>query len=279
MRLTLGFSPCPNDTFIFDALVNGAVDAGGITFEVFLEDVQTLNEWAQQGRLDVTKISYGVLPKISRHYKVLRAGGAMGNGVGPLLISGYTAGQLSFEELSQVVSSSNIAIPGADTTAHFLFSRAFPHATRKEFLRFDEVEEWVAAGKGLGVIIHENRFTYAQKGLHKWVDLGSLWERQTGLPIPLGGIAVKKGIPVPLLLQLNKAIQQSIGLAWKKYPDLPGFVTSHAQEMSASVIRSHIELYVNAFSCDMQQAGRNAIINLLHVLTGKDDICEKDIFV
>jgi 1,4-dihydroxy-6-naphthoate synthase len=263
MKLTLGFSPCPNDTFIFDALVNGKLDTGDIRFEVFLEDVQTLNEWAQQGRLDVTKISYGVLPKILNDYTVLESGGALGMGVGPLLISKSEIPFGQHETLQQAVEKQVVAIPGENTTAHFLFSQVFPNARQKVFLRFDDIENWVSQNNGLGVIIHENRFTYAAKGLHKWADLGEIWERQTGLPIPLGGIVAKNTLPREVMATIDNAIRQSLQLAWKSYPELSAYVKCHAQEMEEPVMRKHIELYVNEYSLSLGDQGKNAIFCLL----------------
>ncbi len=277
MKLTLGFSPCPNDTFIFDALVNGKIDAGGLTFDVVLEDVQTLNQWAKQGRLDVSKVSYGVLPDIISEYSVLNSGGALGMGVGPLLVSKYDARSTKYEEIEDLLNNEAIAIPGENTTAHFLFSQAFPHAKNKVFLRFDEIENWVLEGKGLGVIIHENRFTYQQKGLYKWADLGQLWEQNTGLPIPLGGIVAKKTIPREILRQLDLAIQKSIAFAWKHYPALTDYVTCHSQEMEEDVMRKHIELYVNDFSFDMQENGKQAILKMLESM-GKKPYNAQQIF-
>ncbi|HMC99921.1 MAG TPA: 1,4-dihydroxy-6-naphthoate synthase, partial [Ferruginibacter sp.] len=185
MQLTLGFSPCPNDTFIFDALVNKKIDTGEYNFDVVLEDVQTLNQWALEGRLDITKLSYGVYPLVLDNYALLNSGSALGRGVGPLLIS-----KQEQTDDTGFVERSLIAIPGENTTAHLLFSLAYPNAKNKVFLRYDEIENFVLAGKGLGVIIHENRFTYQQKGLHKIIDLGDYWEKHTGNPIPLGGIVI-----------------------------------------------------------------------------------------
>ena len=279
MRLTLGFSPCPNDTFIFDALVNGQIDTGSISFDVILEDVQTLNEWAQQGRLDVSKVSYGTLPFILKDYRVLESGGALGNGVGPLLISKSEIQNTTVEILRKKVNESIIAVPGEHTTAYFLFSQAFPEANQKVFLRFDQIEDWVASGHGLGVIIHENRFTYAQKGLFKWADLGEHWEQQTGLPIPLGGIVGKRSLPKPILVEINSAIQKSLIKAWEKYPVLSAYVKAHAQEMDEPVMRSHIELYVNNFTYSMQKSGRKAILSMMEVMAGKDLFSEESIFL
>ncbi len=268
MQLTLGFSPCPNDTFIFDALVNQKIDTGDLKFKVVLEDVQTLNEWAQKGRLDLTKVSYGVVPSLLHDYTVLKSGGALGKGVGPLLISDkYRYDQL--EQVKFLLSSDTpVAIPGQHTTAHFLFSQAFPHVTNKHFLRFNEIENWVIAGNGLGVIIHENRFTYAKRGLYKIADLGTVWEMKTGLPIPLGGIVAKRSIPTSILIKLNALIQASIGYAWSQYPTLSEYVKMHAQEMEPDVMKQHIDLYVNDFSDDVGTDGRKAILSMLSTLSG-----------
>ena len=193
MRLTLGISPCPNDTFIFDALVNGLVDTGELAFEVVHEDVQTLNEWALAGRLDLTKLSYGVLPRVLGRYALLEAGGALGQGVGPLLVA--RPGAPPFDP-----ATARVAIPGRDTTAHLLFSLAYPAAALKRFLVFSEIEGAVARGEvEAGVIIHESRFTFAARGLVELLDLGERWEARTGAPIPLGGIVGRRSLGGALL--------------------------------------------------------------------------------
>jgi len=185
MKLSLGFSPCPNDTFIFDALVNRKIDTGDFEFEVILEDVQTLNRWALEKKLDLSKVSYGVWPLLQKDYNLLDSGGALGNGVGPLLIS---KNNILLKDIDQL----RIAIPGEQTTAHLLFSMAFPNAKRKKFMVFNQIESAVLNGEvDCGVIIHENRFTYMQKGLVKQIDLGEYWEQKTKAPIPLGGIILR----------------------------------------------------------------------------------------
>ena len=195
MKLSLGFSPCPNDTFIFDALVNKKIDTENLEFDVVLEDVQTLNKWAMEARLDITKISYGVLPLVLDEYLLLNSGGALGKGVGPLLISlpdRVTQGGNFGFQISDL-SNATIAIPGENTTAHLLFSLAFPNAKKKIFKVFNEIEDAVLNhGVDAGVIIHENRFTYHLKGLQKLMDLGDYWEKQTATPVPLGGIVAKR---------------------------------------------------------------------------------------
>ena len=259
MNLTLGFSPCPNDTFIFDALVNNKIDTGGLTFDVVLEDVQTLNAWALQGILDITKLSYGVLPLVLERYIVLNSGSALGKGVGPLLIENE---KLKIKNIEEHV----IAIPGENTTAHLLFSLAYPNAKNKVFLRYDEIENFVLEGKGLGVIIHENRFTYADKGLHKITDLGDYWEKETGNSIPLGGIVIRRSVDVTIARQVDSLIKKSIEYAYHNHFDeLAAYVKVHSQEMSEAVMRKHINLYVNDHSLDLGITGKNAVIKLLDV--------------
>jgi 1,4-dihydroxy-6-naphthoate synthase len=281
MNYTLGFSPCPNDTFIFDALVNNKIDTGTIKFTIRLEDVETLNELSLNNTLDFTKVSYGVLPLILENYKVLNSGSALGNGVGPLLISKKIT---SFEQ----VDDCTIAIPGENTTAHLLFSQAFPNAKKKIFKRYDEIEKFVleSGDKALGVIIHENRFTYAQKGLHKVVDLGNFWEQKTGYPIPLGGIVGKKSIEESLSMRVDALIKQSIEYAFKNYPLITEYVRMHSQEMEPEVMKKHIDLYVNQYSINLGDDGKKAIQKVLSVYNQSNGrmkegivIDEEDLFV
>jgi 1,4-dihydroxy-6-naphthoate synthase len=258
-KLTIGFSPCPNDTFIFDALVNGLIDTGGITFKPVLEDVQTLNKWALKGKLDITKLSYGVLPLILDKYIVLPSGGALGKGVGPLLIA-----KESFPITD--VDQYNIAIPGENTTAHFLFSLAFPTATKKEFMVFSEIENAVITEQTrTGVIIHENRFTYQDKNLVKLMDLGEYWETRTGNPIPLGAIVMKRTLPEMMFKKVNELIQQSLAHSWKQYPVMSEYVRIHSQEMDERVMKQHIDLYVNDYTNDLGDNGKKAVLELLEI--------------
>jgi 1,4-dihydroxy-6-naphthoate synthase len=258
MKFTLGFSPCPNDTFIFDAIANNKIDTKDFGFDIILEDVQTLNKWAIEGKLDITKLSYGVLPLVLDKYCVLNSGSALGKGVGPLLLKNPT-------QTISTVEENIIAIPGENTTAHLLFSLAYPTAKKKVFLRYDEIEEFVLEGKGLGVIIHENRFTYEAKGLLKIVDLGDFWEQQTGQSIPLGGITISRKIDFAIQQQIDHLIKKSIEFAFSNYPLLADYVKKHSQEMSEDVMRKHIDLYVNDYSIDLKQEGKDAIIKLLKV--------------
>jgi 1,4-dihydroxy-6-naphthoate synthase len=259
MKLSLGFSPCPNDTFIFDALVNDKIDTGGLSFAVILEDVETLNQWALKGKLDVTKLSYGVLPLVLDKYILLNSGSALGKSVGPILIQ-----NLKFK--IQNIEDFLVAIPGEHTTAHLLFSLAYPNAKNKIFIRYDEIEDFVLAGKGLGVIIHENRFTYAAKGLHKITDLGDYWERTTGSSIPLGGIVAKRSLNHSISNLVDRLIKRSVEYAYEHhYKELTGYVKKHSQEMSEEVMRKHIDLYVNNFSIDLGEEGRNSVEKLLNI--------------
>lgn len=279
MNFTLGFSPCPNDTFIFDALVNKKIDTGDFHFDVRLEDVETLNELAKKERLDLTKISYGVLPLVAKNYVVMNSGSALGKGVGPLLISQKP---VDFDQVEHYT----IAIPGENTTAHLLFSLAFPNAKNKIFKRYDEIESSVLQSeKILGVIIHENRFTYMDRGLYKIVDLGNFWEEKTGLPIPLGGIVAKRSFDENVLMKVDALIKESMEYAFENYPLITGYVKQHSQEMEPEVMKKHIDLYVNKFSINLGKDGRNAIQKFMQVYmeTNRIDpsmlLSEKDLFV
>lgn len=261
MKLTLGFSPCPNDTFIFDALVNKKIDTEGLEFDVVLQDVETLNQWALEGKLDITKLSFPAFFKSLENYTLLNAGSALGKGVGPLLITDSQQ-EITNEEINQA----SIALPGANTTANLLFSFAYPEAKDKRFMLFSAIEEaLVNKETDLGVIIHENRFTYQQKGLRKVKDLGEYWEERMELPLPLGGIAINQWVKRSLALKVNELIRKSLDFAFKNYPLIPGYVKQHSQEMSEDVMRQHIDLYVNNYSLDLGEEGKLAIESLYQV--------------
>ncbi|MCP9750226.1 1,4-dihydroxy-6-naphthoate synthase [Ferruginibacter sp. HRS2-29] len=266
-RIEIGFSPCPNDTFIFDALVNQKIDTEGLEFAAVLEDVQTLNQWAIARKLMVTKLSYGVLPLVAEKYNLLNSGSALGRGVGPLLIRNKKDEIRNKEDeiRNKKVEDFLIAIPGENTTAHLLFSLAYPTAVNKIFLRYDEIENFVLEGKGLGVIIHENRFTYQDKGLEKITDLGDYWETETGNSIPLGGIVIDRNIDPALQQKIDRLIRKSIEFAFSKYPELNDYIRLHSQEMSEDVMRKHIDLYVNEFSLDLGREGKKAVLKLMEV--------------
>jgi len=259
MKITLGFSPCPNDTFIFDALVNRKIDTGEFEFDVVLEDVQTLNRWALEGKLDMSKVSYGVWPLLKDNYSLLDSGGALGQGVGPLLIAKNNI-------VPEAVNYLKVAIPGEQTTANLLFSLAFPHAKRKKFMLFSRIESAVLEGEvDCGVIIHENRFTYMQKGLVRLMDLGDFWEKQTHSPIPLGGIVLRNSFSPQVRNEIERLIRDSLGFSEAYYPDLSDYVLEHSQELDESVMRQHIDLYVNQFSLSLGQEGRKAVEKLEEV--------------
>jgi 1,4-dihydroxy-6-naphthoate synthase len=263
MKLTLGFSPCPNDTFIFDALVNKKIDTEGMEFDVVLEDVETLNQWALEGKLDITKLSFPAFFQSLDKYVLLNSGSALGKGVGPLLIS-----KSKVKSEKSKIEGSEIALPGENTTANFLFSFAYPEARKKKFMLFSKIEDSVLKGDvDLGVIIHENRFTYQQKGLHKVVDLGEYWEEKMKLPIPLGGIAIKKTIEDPVAKKLDALIKKSLEYSFANYPRLTDFVKQNSQEMSEDVMRQHIDLYVNNYSLDLGKEGKKAIESFYKVFS------------
>lgn len=261
MKLTLGFSPCPNDTFIFDALVNKKIDTQGLEFDTMLDDVETLNKWSFEKKLDITKLSYPAFFQNLDKYVLLNSGAALGKGVGPLLISKQNI-QLSTFNFQQTT----ISLPGENTTANLLFSFAYPEAKNKKHMIFSAIEESVLNEQTeLGVIIHENRFTYQQKGLHKVTDLGEYWEEKMKAPIPLGGIAVSRSIDKEISLKIDSLIRKSIEFAFSNYPLITDYVKQHSQEMSEDVMRQHIELYVNNFSIDLGNDGKQAIDTLYKI--------------
>lgn len=251
-KISIGFSPCPNDTFIFDALVNGKIDTGNLQFEPVLEDVETLNRWAASGKLAVTKLSLPALFKYIDKYQILDSGAALGLGVGPLLIA-------KNDTAAKDVSGKTIAIPGVHTTANFLLSFAFPDAQQRSETLFSQIEDQVVNSKTeLGVLIHENRFTYEKRGLKKVLDLGAYWEEQTGAPIPLGIIAVRRDVPLHTARNIQSLIAKSLQWAWAAKEVSP-YVKAHAQAMDPQVMQQHIDLYVNDYSLSLGVAGRNAI--------------------
>lgn len=274
MKLTLGFSPCPNDTFIFDALVNKKIDTEGLEFEPVLEDVETLNKWAFQDKLDITKLSFPAFFQSLDNYVLLDAGSALGKGVGPLLIS--KSDPDSYRDGSRV-NEKSIALPGINTTANLLFSFAYPEALDKKFMIFSAIENAVLnAETDLGVIIHENRFTYQQKGLHKVMDLGEYWEEKMKTPIPLGGIAISQSVKRSTALKVNQLIRKSLEYAFANYPLITGYVKQHSQEMSDEVMRQHIDLYVNDYSLSLGEEGKLAIKTLFDVFNSMDKITYED---
>jgi len=256
MELSLGFSPCPNDTFIFDALVHHKIDTEGLEFKVELADVEQLNQSAFNGRIDITKLSYHAYAYVMDRYVLLDSGSALGNDCGPLLIARKPMSR-------EAVSRQDIAIPGKYTTANFLLGLAYPEATRKREMLFSHIEEAVLNGRvGAGLIIHENRFTYQYKGLIKIADLGAFWEEQTGYPIPLGGIAIRRTLPPEILTKVNRVLRKSVDFALDHPDQTYDYVRQHAQEMEREVLFRHIALYVNDYTRDLGERGRRAIQHL-----------------
>lgn len=256
-ELSLGFSPCPNDTFVFHALVHGIVGVEGVRFQPRLEDVETLNRLALDGAVDVTKISYGALPRLLDQYRLLRSGGALGRGCGPLLVSRSPLDRASLRDAT-------IAIPGRMTTANLLL-RLFGPEFRPGVERvYSDIMPAVARGEvDAGLIIHESRFTYPRFGLVKVVDLGEWWEGETGAPIPLGGIVARRSLGEPLIRRIEAAIRASVEHAFRHPSASATYVAAHAQEMEPEVMRQHIDLYVNDFSVDVGEEGERAIDELL----------------
>ena len=256
MNLTLGFSTCPNDTFIFDAMVHNRVDTEGLTFETVMADVEELNRLAFAGDIDITKLSYAAYAQLTSQYVLLDAGSALGRNNGPLLIS-------KKKIYPDEVSDLRIAIPGEHTTANLLLSVAFPNVKEKKEYLFSDIEDVVLSGEmDAGLIIHENRFTYQKRGLKKIVDLGEYWEETTGSPIPLGGIVVNRKLPREVQEKVNRVMKRSVEYAYEQPDASYPFVKLYAQEMEESVMRSHIDLYVNEFTRNLGDEGKQAVRTL-----------------
>jgi 1,4-dihydroxy-6-naphthoate synthase len=255
MRLTLGFSPCPNDCFMFDAMVHQRIDLEGLEFDVRMADIEALNAAAFAGQIDVTKLSFHAYAYCIGNYVLLDSGSALGRNCGPLLISKR---KISPDEVAR--GDLQIAIPGKYTTANFLLSLAFPRATRKSQLLFSAIEGAVLNGSmDAGLIIHENRFTYAAKGLKKIIDLGEYWESETGAAIPLGGIVINRALPDDVQQKVNRVMRRSVEYAFANRTASLPFVRANAQEMSEDVMYQHIDLYVNEYSVDLGREGRRAV--------------------
>ncbi|MCK8600690.1 1,4-dihydroxy-6-naphthoate synthase [Desulfoferrobacter suflitae] len=255
--LSLGYSPCPNDTFIFFALSQGLIDTGRTRFEIHLADVEELNGKASKCALDVTKVSMSVLPNVQRHYLLLTAGGAMGRGCGPLVVARKKFSTQDFRKAT-------LAVPGKMTTAFLLLQLHGGHGGTIVEMPFDQIMPAVAAGQvDAGLIIHEGRFTYPSLGLQLILDLGSWWEDKTGLPLPLGGIVMKRSFGYAAAQRVEQLIRQSIRYAHTHIDEAWPYIRSLAQEMETGVIRRHIEMFVNEFSMDFGNEGKEAIRVLL----------------
>jgi 1,4-dihydroxy-6-naphthoate synthase len=254
--ISLQFSPCPNDTFIFYAMIHGKVDTEGIAFEYGMADVEKLNHLAMKGGADMIKVSYHAWAYLGGTYDLLDAGSALGYGNGPLLISNK---EYSLSDLPHL----SVAIPGVYTTAHFLLNFAASVVKEKKIMVFSEIEDALLNGDAdAGVIIHESRFTYEKKGLRKILDLGAYWETQTGLPIPLGAIVAKKSLGHETFTRLNRIMKSSVLWAMEHPEETMGFVREHAREMDEEVIYRHIALYVNDFTIDLGPEGKRAVAKI-----------------
>lgn len=263
MRLTLGFSPCPNDTFIFEAMVHGRIDTEGLEFDWFLADVEELNRRALEGTVDITKMSFHAYARAAAGYLILDAGSALGRSNGPLVVSRR---KIWPDELDDAV----IAIPGINTTANLLFSIFWPRATRKREYLFSDIPEAVLSGEtDAGLIIHETRFTYHAMGLLMVADTGARWEEMTGLPVPLGGIMISRRTDGETAAKVNRAIRRSIEYAMADPRKSLEFIRRNARETDEDVTRKHIRLYVNSFSLSLGDEGRQAIEKLFAVAQEK----------
>lgn len=274
-KLSIGFSPCPNDTFIFDALVHNKIDCEGLSFDVNIADVEELNKRAQSGEIDITKLSFHAYAHLSDKYILLNSGSALGDNNGPILVSKLKIYPYEINDLL-------IAIPGKNTTANLLLSIAYPKATDKREMLFSDIEEAVLSERvDAGLIIHESRFTYKAKGLKKIIDLGKYWQEKTGLPIPLGGIAIKRDLPLSTLQRVDRVLHRSVEYAFQNQKESLNFIKKHAQTMSDEVIFKHIKLYVNKFTKDLGEDGKQAISTLYDKAekTGLIPLLPSDIFV
>jgi 1,4-dihydroxy-6-naphthoate synthase len=277
MQIQLAFSTCPNDTFIFEALANNRLSDVNYSFDYALADIQELNRLALDAQVDMVKISYALYPMISENYQLLTAGSALGRGVGPLVVS-------KRKIYPDEVEHAKVAIPGETTTANMLFTLAFPNAKNKHVYLFSDIEEAVLQNEAdVGVLIHEGRFTFEQKGLKKIIDLGDFWERTSSHPIPLGGIAVRRSLPEKVKQELNSLTRQSVEFAFANTQVVMPFIKKYAQEMDEQVMQKHISLYVNSFTIDLGEKGKQAVADLLNRSAGfeqfKQYVLAEPIFV
>ena len=251
-KLTIGFSPCPNDTFIFDALIHHKIDTEGLEFELVMADVEELNQMALGAELSITKLSYHAFFHLLDTYVMMDSGSALGNNCGPLLIKNQGDSNPKINDL--------IAIPGKYTTANFLLNFAYPELINRTEMLFSDIESALKQKQvRAGLIIHENRFTYADRGFEKILDLGEFWEQKTGTPIPLGGIAIRRDVDVDVQNKVQRLIRKSLEFAFEQPSESLSFVREHAQEMDSKVMKQHIDLYVNDYSLALGNKGREAI--------------------
>lgn len=273
--LRLGFSTCPNDTFMFEAIAHGRIATPVEELDINLADIEELNRLAIEGYPDISKISLGVFPEIAGHYRILNSGSALGFKNGPLIVSRRKI-------YSDELSDARIAIPGLHTTANLMLSILFPEVKKKKECLFSDIEEMVMDGEAdAGLIIHESRFTYQERGLRLIADLGETWEKNYGMPVPLGVIVVKRALSEELQKKIDKSISESISFAYRKPEISMSFIKDHARELKVDVINKHIELYVNEYSIRLGKKGREAVLFFLSktgLLDEKLNI-EENIFV
>ncbi|MDP3003446.1 MAG: 1,4-dihydroxy-6-naphthoate synthase [Bacteroidales bacterium] len=259
MKLTLGFSPCPNDTFIFDAMVHGRIDTEGLEFDYFLADVEELNRKALASEVDITKMSYHAYAYAAKNYLILDSGSALGHRNGPLLISKRIINPSD-------LADKRIAIPGKYTTANLLFSIAWPDAVNKIEYLFSDIEDALLKDEvDAGLIIHETRFTYYKRGLNKIADMGEYWEKLTGLPIPLGAIVINRNIPEDIAQKVNRILRRSLEYAYRDSFASYDFVSGNAKEMDSTVMNNHIKLFVNEYTLNLGNKGKEAINELFRI--------------
>ncbi len=270
MKLSLGYSPCPNDCFIFYALAHGKV-MPEVDWQIVLDDVEALNQLAKQRKLEISKISYHAYAYLLEDYVMLRSGGALGKGVGPLIVS---------KDDLPSLSGKKVAIPGGLTTANLLLKLSQPNDIITVNYRYDEIMPAVARAEvDAGLIIHESRFTYSKYGLKKYLDLGQWWEEETGLLLPLGGIVAKRKLH--LLYELEEALKESLHYSYEHNLEVEPYIARHAQEMSTEVRQKHIDLYVNNYSFDVGDIGERSVMELFERARASDLLpkSNKDLFL
>jgi len=268
-KMKIGFSPCPNDTFIFDALIHDKIDTEGLKFEVIMADVEELNQRAFRGDLAITKLSYHAFFYVLKTYVMMDSGSALGTNCGPLLIKNQGDSNPLSEDL--------IAIPGKYTTANFLLNFAFPSLQHKKEMLFSDIESAVRENEvKAGLIIHENRFTYSDRGFEKVSDLGAYWEQETNTPIPLGGIAIDRSLDRDIQHKVQRLIRKSISYAFENPMDSSAFVRANAQEMNEDVMRKHIDLYVNDYSLSLGEKGKEAVEKMYDFMLAKGHVKSSD---
>jgi 1,4-dihydroxy-6-naphthoate synthase len=252
-RLTLGYSTCPNDTYIFDALAHGRIDLHSLSYDIHLADVETLNQKATTGDLDITKLSFAAIGHLLHTYALLHAGAALGRGCGPLIVA---RPGVSLSSMADAL----VAVPGDWTTACLLLNLFSPRPLQTIAMPFDRIMPAIQSGNATaGVIIHEGRFTYPSYNLNCLMDLGQWWETETGLPIPLGGIVIRRDLPRDIIVRVNNTLRESVDYARHNPGASADYIRRHAQEMAPRVVQQHIDLYVNDFTRNLGEEGARAI--------------------